>query len=312
MNNQFLVQIGTDADGVLQITAWFLAVFNKDDIDSYKRNVTAWSRGKDWVIRPGYATKYEDLRLREGTVLSAEEVAIVKEAIAALKLGSLISVEIIAYKSLISAQVCLKLAGIVLQSCCRLEPLSYSLQIFFARDDETKGSVVPTDGDYLILHVNKTTGEKSLPQGLCEWLTKPKPGNDSVAILESFEATAKRIMDTQLNCKGNIYGHHPLESPQPYSTKSGVKPKMNAPFLLQTETIPDGAIQVTAWFQVYIDSEKPLDMPITAFARGKDWAVQMVAIRAAIEELSAGDLEAYNKAKAARDSYGYDSDVFSD
>ena len=115
-------------------------------------------------------------------------------------------------------------------------------------------------------------------------------------------------MDTQLNYKGKLYGHHPSESAQPYTMKSGVRPKMKAPFLLQTETTPDGTFAVTAWFQVYFDSDDHVIQGIPVFALGKDWSVQAFRTQPVLKDLSAGDLEAYERAIDARGLYSDDED----
>jgi len=163
-----------------------------------------------------------------------------------------------------------------------------------------RSGVVATDEDYVVLHVNKTTGEKSLPQGLCEWVPKPHADKDAVPVLESFEATAQRIVDTQLTHKSRLEGHNPIGSPQPYPVKSGVRPKMNAPFLLQTDTTPDGTIQVTAWFRVFFDSDDPVAKKVAAYARGQDWVIKLVRVCSYIEGLSKVDHKVLDKAVNTR------------
>lgn len=53
MKNPCFVQSDTSADGVLQITAWFLALRGKLS-DAYDQTITAWSRGPEWVIKEAY------------------------------------------------------------------------------------------------------------------------------------------------------------------------------------------------------------------------------------------------------------------
>jgi len=172
-----------------------------------------------------------------------------------------------------------------------------------------RAGLVPTDFDHcVILHRNKNTLEPSLPQGPCEWLLKPGAGDDSVPVLESFEATAVRIRNTQLSYKSRMFGHHPKESPQPYSHKSGSRPKMTTPFLLQTEITPDGTLEVTAWFQVLFDESDPERTGITAFARGNDWAIELFEVTEALELLSAGEQQVLSKAMSTQETYCSDDD----
>jgi hypothetical protein len=159
-----------------------------------------------------------------------------------------------------------------------------------------RSGIVATEEPWIILHVHKTTGEKSLPQGLCQWVATPGADSDSVPVLESFETTAQRIVDTQLNYKARLEPHNPIGSLQPYSMKSGVRPTMKAPFLLQTRTTRDGTIEITAWFQVFFDSDEHGPKRITAFGRGAEWFIQLDEIGTALIDLSAGDKTVLDKA----------------
>lgn len=173
-----------------------------------------------------------------------------------------------------------------------------------------RSGIVATDERWTLLHVNKTTGEKSLPQGLCQWVTTPGAASDSVPVLESFEATAQRIVDTQLNYKARLEPHNPIGSLQPYSMKSGVRPTMKAPFLLQTRTTRDGTIEITAWFQVRFDTDEHGPKGITAFGRGAEWFIQLDEIRTAQNDLSAGDKKVLEKALTTKKFWAPDEDEF--
>lgn len=171
-----------------------------------------------------------------------------------------------------------------------------------------RSGIVATEEPWVILHVNKITGEKSLPQVLCQWVATPGADSDSVPVLESFEATAQRIVDTQINYKARLEPHNPIGSLQPYSMKSGVRPTMKAPFLLQTRTTRDGTIEITAWFQVFFDSDKHKAKGITAFGRGAEWFIQLDEIKTALNDLSAGDKTVLAKALNTKKFWAPDED----
>ncbi|MCJ1250783.1 hypothetical protein MMC30_008011 [Trapelia coarctata] len=64
------------------------------------------------------------------------------------------------------------------------------------------------DRDGFVVHVNKETGQVSLPQAPHRWIpAADNKGGQYDHVLESVDVTAMRIATTQLGFEGEIIGH---------------------------------------------------------------------------------------------------------
>ena len=97
--------------------------------------------------------------------------------------------------------------------------------------------------ELVILHQNKVTGQISLPQCACKWVSKSEV---SMPVLESFDATAERIANYQLGFESEIVRYNPEESRQPYVARSGIPLRMKTPFMFQSEASLGNELDVTA------------------------------------------------------------------
>ena len=139
-----------------------------------------------------------------------------------------------------------------------------------------KSGVVCWDYEHqmIILHMNKVTGEVTLPQVACKWVSKSE---GSVPALESFAATAERIVSYQLGYESKIARYNPEESLQPYTVKTGTPLRMKTPFVFQSKASLDNMLEVTAWFLASFRSNNQTvwgwESSLRASDRGEDWII---------------------------------------
>lgn len=105
-------------------------------------------------------------------------------------------------------------------------------------------------------------------------------------VIESFEATAERIVKYQLGYTASLVGRNPERSLQPYKMKGDAKARMHNPFLLQTYIDSDGVLRVIDWFLAKcLQTSKN---PITAWSRGGESGRWVITRGVDMDELEAG------------------------
>jgi len=139
-----------------------------------------------------------------------------------------------------------------------------------------KSGVVCWDYEHqmIILHMNKVTGEVTLPQVACKWVSKSE---GSLPVLESFATTAERIVNYQLGHESKVARYKPEETLQPYTVKTGTSLRMKTPFVFQSKTSLENTLEVTAWFLASFRSNNQTvwgwESNLRASDRGEDWVI---------------------------------------
>ena len=140
-----------------------------------------------------------------------------------------------------------------------------------------------SERERITVHINRETGQVSLPQAPCEWILQ----ENGVNIVEGFSVTADRISTHELG-----YGAtstHPIVCP--------------CSFLLHTAILPSGLTKVTAWYLTCPGSE---DYGFSGYkdgtlGRGEDWVVDDMTIKQCMKKLCAYEVQILEKAIEARE-----------
>ncbi|MCJ1477068.1 hypothetical protein MMC13_005739 [Lambiella insularis] len=98
----------------------------------------------------------------------------------------------------------------------------------------------------VVLHTDTRAGTQSLPTARCRWIPRAEGSSDYV--LESFDATARRIAETQTGWFACVEGYHPCASLQPGATGVIANIYLKSPFMVETATDLEGVTTITSWF----------------------------------------------------------------